>query len=170
MLHWSPPGDMSRSLSNTTVRVFLRVRLFTADQQLKLVRRARIVKVAYPHLQRPGVTSLGLIYDFEDATWIESSSAAGTVSGLQKILELPNPSGCQPPFQVVKLQPWHLKKATWKWKYLVQYCTVVLWDWSRTEPEWSHRRQRGCPPLTSPHLPWCAASLMGNPPIYNNVN
>ena len=154
---------MSRSLCKTTIRVFLRVRLFTADQQLKLVRRARIVKVAYPHLQRLFWLWLLRHDGFEGATWIESSSAAGTVSGLQKILELPNPSGCQPPFQVVKLQPCHLKKATWKWKYLVQYCTVVLWDWSRTEPEWSHRRQRGCPPLTSPHLPWCAVSLMGNP-------
>ena len=41
---------------------------------------------------------ISLIYDVEDATWIESSSAAGTVSRLQKILELSNSSGCQPPF------------------------------------------------------------------------
>ena len=50
-LQWSRPGYMSRTLCKTTVRVFLVVRIFTADQQLKLVGCAGIVKVTYAHLR-----------------------------------------------------------------------------------------------------------------------
>ena len=51
---------MSRTLCKTTVRVFLAVRIFTADQQLKLVGCAGIVKVTYAHLREVDITNVTL--------------------------------------------------------------------------------------------------------------
>ena len=161
---------MSRSLCKTTVRVFLRVRLFTADQQLKLVRRARIVKVAYPHLQRLFWLWLLRHDDFEGATWIESSSSAGTVSGLQKILELSNPSGCQPPFSSSEVTTLPSQKSYLKVKIP---CAVLYSCLVRLESNWTGVKPQEAKGMSTTDLstpPLVCSFIDGKPHMFGRLS
>ena len=86
--------------------------IFAADQKTEGVRGARVVNVTYTHLykcihamvSRTPVYPQGLS-EYEDkenldggnCTWMDETFVDGTVSGLQKMLEVKNCAGCQPP-------------------------------------------------------------------------
>ena len=86
--------------------------IFAADQKTKGVRGARVVKVTYAHLYKciHIMVSCAPVYlqalsEFEDkenldggnCTWMDETCMEGTVSGLQKMLEVKNCAGCHPP-------------------------------------------------------------------------
>ena len=86
--------------------------IFAADQKTEGVRGARVVKVTYAHLYKciHIMVSCAPVYlqalsEYEDkenldggnCTWMDETCAEGTVSGLQKMLEVKNCAGCQPP-------------------------------------------------------------------------
>ena len=108
--------------------------------------------------------------DGGNCTWMDETFVDGTVSGLQKMLEVKNCAGCQPPVNLsthflvhcpLRFHFFCLTNVVDCWKaictlfllpHLADCWIFVLWDCCQTALEGRHSWQKECPPLTSPPL------------------